>query len=154
MCRSKLDLTQYRRIWANLSEGGKQILAGFEWIWANNTGSEWRKTWVAGSGLRNTRFEWRKTKDGWIGVEEHQNIIGSRRISLDLVQNSLYFAREDDCFGSGQVSWVLKRKTGNRPTWGQVREFGPASDRWRRRIEWRWVELERVRRAARWVGQL
>ena len=48
------------------------------------------------------------------------------------------------------MSRVLKRKTDNRPTWVRVREFGPASDRRRRRIGWRRVELEGV---AWWVGQ-
>ena len=68
---------------------------------------------MAGLELRNTGSEQRKTKDGRIGAEEHQNVTGSRRISPNLVQNSLYFTGEDDCFGSDQVSRVLKRKTDN-----------------------------------------
>ena len=68
---------------------------------------------MAGSKLRNTRSKRRKTKDGRIEVKEPQNVTGSRRISPDLVQNSKYFAKEDDCFDSGQVSLVLKPKIDN-----------------------------------------
>ena len=68
---------------------------------------------MAGSKLRNTRSKRRKTKDGQIEAKEPQNVTGSRRISPDLVQNSKYFAEEDDCFDSGQVSLVLKHKIDN-----------------------------------------
>ena len=65
--RSWLDLSEFEQITPDLSEGRSR---------------------VAGSELRNIGFERRKTKDGWIGVEEHQNVTGSRRILPDLVQNS------------------------------------------------------------------
>ena len=87
-----LDLSEFEQITPDLSEGRPR---------------------VAESELRNTGFERRKTKDGWIRVEEHQNVTGSRRISPDLVQNSKYFAEKDDCFDSGQVSLVLKHKIDN-----------------------------------------